>query len=234
MKVAIILYGQTRNLHISTKSWVFDKMWDCHYFISTWSVTKQFSDRMKGLQFIKNIDEEYIKNCLPNSTIQILDEEKIVIDNNNLNTNANKSLFHIKNAFEMVKNSLENYDFVLLTRSDQYFTFGDDLQKFDLSQYKNCETIFGTSPIIINNGENHINDIFFFGSFGIMELLIKNLNYEENNGLHKYFADKFINLNIKVEPNSLGLSNVTVRPNALELKEFEINFDTLNQKSIKW
>lgn len=233
MKVAIILYGQTRNLHISVKSWIFHQVWDCDYYVSTWSITKQFSDRMPGIQYIKKIDEEYIKKCIHNSNIQIYDEESEIRNVDYLNTNANKSLFHIKKAFNAIKNSNVKYDFIILTRSDQYFTFGKD-SKHDISQYKYTKTIFGMGKMFKQNGENHINDIFFIGPYQIMEYLIENLDYRPNNGLHTYFANKFIELGIDFHPDILGISNVTVRPNALELKDYEINFDSLNEKSIRW
>lgn len=231
MKVAILLYGQMRNLNISIKSWDFMNHWDCDFYVSSWTKTTQYDKNLTAITQHEIIDYDYIKKYLKNSVIDLLDETEINEKYKLNNINAKKMMFHIKNAYDKMIMTKKKYDFIFLIRSDLYFRFHISLQ--DFFKFKEENTIYCLNELEFFYGNPWANDLYFWGNFDTISKFINSIDFNTNLGPHNYFGRLFIDLNIKIK-NEQFLDVVIIRPNSLTLKDNEINFENILKNTLSW
>jgi hypothetical protein len=221
MKTAIIVYGQTRFLEISVKSWDFINKWDCKFYVSTW-INSQIST------YHEIISEEKIKKYLKNSVVNIFDENKINIDYTLNDINHKKMKFHIKNSLKMIKESNEKYDFLFLMRSDHFFRFNENIK--NIFKYNGKNILYCLGELKTFNGIPWINDMIFWGEFDTVSKFIESIEINNDIGQHIYFAKLVNELNFEIK-NLEILDVAIVRYNSLSLPENEINFEKIIEKS---
>ena len=119
MKIAVLIYGMYREFDIAISSWDFLKKLDCDVYFSTWSTSKQ---RNKKLDIIvdEEVTEKRILDHVKNARISISDDIFSEL------TNPEKMIFHWKSGLEMIKKHNIKYDYLMLTRPDNYFAFNID------------------------------------------------------------------------------------------------------------
>lgn len=229
MKIAVLVYGMYREFDIAFKSWNFLEKFDCDVYFSTWTRSKQKNNRL-GIVIDETIDINRILEKIPNAKIAIEDDVYSHLHN------AEKMIFHWKKCLNMVENSNINYDYLILTRPDNFTIF--NLNENDLIQNFAEDKIYGLDQIIKNNDDLFVQDIFFIGKFNTMIKLIKNIpekiDVNENNGSIHFHLSKHILLNgLSVEkiPN---LVVVTVRANARDLKGSNIDVNKIFEKTMEW
>jgi hypothetical protein len=230
MKIAVIVYGMYREFDIAVKSWDFLNRFDCDVYFSTWSKSLQKNKKL-GIIINEDVNEERILRHIPNAKISIID------DNFDDLLRSEKMIFHWKRALDMLLKSSIKYDYIILSRSDNYIHFNID-ENF-IKNTIQSDKIYGLAEMeIINDYEVSIQDIFFMGKFEeikkIIESIPSNLCHEEFDGSIHYHLAKHILLNkltVEVLPN---VEVVVVRGNARELTPNEINIDNLAKKHNEW
>lgn len=231
MKVAIIVFGQIRHLHISVKSWDFMNYWDCDFYISGWEKTTQTGNKSNVFFESEIIDSNYIKQYLKNSTVELFEEDYTSRKYNLCDSNSKKMMFHIKNAYSQIEKSGEKYDFIFLIRSDEFFSFLKDYH--DFFKFNKDDTIYALNEIEFFNGKPWVNDLYFWGRFNVMSKFINSIDYNSNVGTHEYFGKLFVDLDIKIKNEHL-LDVVLVRPNSLSLENDELNFENILKNTLAW
>jgi hypothetical protein len=229
MKIAVLIYGMYREFDIAISSWDFLKKLDCDVYFSTWSTSKQ---RNKKLDIIvdEEVTEKRILDHVKNARISISDDIFSEL------TNPEKMIFHWKSGLEMIKKHNIKYDYLMLTRPDNYFAFNIDDSYTGMNF--SGDSIYGLEEIRNTDDELFIQDIFFLGKFELMQRLIENiprrLNKKEYNGsIHHHLAKHILlnGLEVKKIPK---ISVVTVRANSRQLNKEEISIDTIFKKTMDW
>lgn len=233
-KVAVLLYGQLRELNIGVKSWKFKDKIDCDFYVSTWDKTKVESGSLNVIDEV-DVTEEDILKSLPNAKISIVNETDFFDDTQypQLCIKPIKVAFHMKNALRMVRESGVKYDFIMLTRSDMFLTFNFPYTEFFSMNKKNV--IYGISKILKNPPENElfIIDTFFYGEFETMSNFIRTL---PNNlgGMHTELSKHILQLGYDVVPLGTRMDCITIRPNCRELKDEELTRQNIAIKQLEW
>jgi hypothetical protein len=229
MKVATLVYGMYREFDIASKSWSFIKNLDSDIYFSTWSHSKQYNKRLDIL-IDETVREEQILTKFPHANVSILEDKDVEL------TNTQKMVFHWKNCLSMLEDSGKEYDYLILTRPDNYVIFNHN--KNDLKHKSSNDRIYGLEEIKRDGEELFIQDIFFMGTYECISKLIRNLPTKNDvNGFDGYIhhnLSKQILLNDMFVEKIDGLSVVTVRANARELKENEININNIFKKTMEW
>lgn len=229
MKIAVLVYGMYREFDIAFKSWDFIDKFNCDVYISTWSKSKQINNRL-GIFIDETVDEQRILNKIPNAIISIKDDTF-----QNL-TNHEKIIFHWKTALQLIVNSNIYYDFLIITRPDNYINFNVTLD--ELKKLSNTDKIYGLEPIRTVNDSLFLQDIFFIGNFLLIKKLIDNLpqklDLSEFNGeIHHHLAKHVLlnNLDVDVIDN---VNAITVRANCRNLSNDEMNINNIYKKLLEW
>lgn len=228
MKIAVLVCGMYREFDIAVKSWNFIHELECDVYFSTWNKSKQKNSKL-GIVVDEDINEDRIKNHIPNATISILNDE-----NYNHLRNPEKLIFHWKRCLEMIENNQVKYDMIILTRPDNYTIFG--MGSDEILKYNKKDRIYGLEEIKNEGYGMFIQDIFFMGDYEIMSNLIKTIpnkfNTNEAGGsIHYHLSKHVIDCNLIVEPID-RLYVVTVRANSRELKEITLN--SIFEKTMIW
>jgi hypothetical protein len=233
MKVAVIIYGQLRELDISIKSWDFIKILDCDFYFSNWSKTYVQSGNL-GIKDIRYIDKQDILKNIPNAKINIINEDdyfpyEIYKD---ADYKSARVVFHMKNALRMIKESGIKYDYIMLTRSDMFLKFNFPIS--DLYKMNDKDKIYGITDIHINDkNQLFMFDCFFFGDYGVMSRMIRNIPYNLD-GMHTGLAEHIQQCGLKVVGLGGSLDCIPIRPNCRNLKDEELTPKNISQKSIEW
>lgn len=231
MKIAIFIYGEFREFDTVIKYWDFLEKFDNDIYLSTWDYSLQINNKL-GIRRERTVTDEMIKSVLPNSNYSILKESDYFEDYQNISikNRAWRVSMHWKNCLRMMKESGKVYDFIMLTRTDNYTIF--ELTEEQLSKLNRVDAIYGLSSIYLYKPKSYfVQDMFFLGDSNIMSNLIDNLPLNLSS-LHDGLSEHIINSNLYVEP--IGCVNVTpYRPNCLN-KNFPINFDSICDKHREW
>lgn len=231
-RIAVLIYGQYRELDIAVRSWDFQDKFYCDFYFSLWDKTKMLSrEKNENVEFYVN--EQMVKNHIPNAKVSIL-KEVDVFEDTLYNKNLNKSLraiYHMKNCLKMVEESRINYDNIMLTRTDQYMTSFVEYENFPSLSNENY--IYGLSNIWSVHGKPFIIDTFLFGQYYTMKKFIENLPIGDDVGLHDDIPKVADELGITIKKIE-NFDCTIVRPNCRELKGEEINHITISQKCLEW
>lgn len=233
MRIAVLIYGQYRELDIAVKSWTFREKYYCDFYFSLWDKTHMFSrDRKKNFEI--SVNEKIVKDLIPNAEVCILKESDyfdVNLENREKFNKPQRAIFHMKNCLKMVENSKINYDNIMLTRTDQFMTSPDNFGSFP----KLCKhnIIYGLSEFKILKEENFIIDTFLFGQYYTMKKFIENIPIHNNSSLHKDLPDTAISLNIQIKLME-NFDATIIRPNCREIPENELNHFTISAKCIEW
>ncbi len=231
MKIAVLVYGMYREFDIAVTSWSFLKKFDCDVYFSTWSRSKQKNKRL-GILIDEDVTEKRILSHIEGTTILISDDIFSEL------TNPEKMIFHWKSGLEMIKKRSIKYDYIMLTRPDNYFDFNLYAEDINSERDLTEESIYGLEEIRNNGEELFVQDIFFLGKFDLMKKLIENIpqrlnNVEHNGSIHHHLAKHILlnGLKVKKIPRT---SVVTVRANSRQLNKEEISINTIFQKTMDW
>ncbi len=231
MKIAILVYGMYREFDIAVTSWNFLSKFDCEVYFSTWSRSKQ---KNKKLDIIidEEVTEKRILDHIKDANVLILDDVFSEL------TNPEKMIFHWKSGLKMIKKSGIIYDYIMLTRPDNYFDFNFDFENINSDEDLREGSVYGLEEIRNNGEELFIQDIFFFGKYDLIEKLIDNIperldGNECNGSMHHHLAKHILLSEIKIKkiPRT---SVVTVRANSRQLNKEEISINTIFQKTMDW
>jgi hypothetical protein len=243
MKIAVFVYGMYREFDVAVKSWDFLFKMDCDFYFSTWS--KSTILHYPTNTFIeKPVTIEMITNHIPNAKVELLDEEKYMIDNENVKddynnklVNSEKMIHHWKNCLKMCKNSGIKYDQIMLMRPDGYF-----LIKFpyeNLIKFNRDNILYGKgNGIQINHDLTHtINDVFFIGNEStisrFIEVLPNKLDKFNGNNIHSELSESIL-LNKFFYVGIIGFDSYIIRPNIVELNGIDLNEENLHLKLYEW
>jgi hypothetical protein len=234
MKIAVIVYGQVRLFDITVKSWDFKNHYDCDFYFSTWDKTEMESGNL-GIKYEEFVDENVIRKHIPDAKIHILKESDFFDSTYPANipyTKTMKTVFHMKNALRMIRESGIHYDMIILMRPDQYLTFYTSFTVLENFCEKN--KIYGLSKLyLMGPPDPFVIDTFFCGGFDEISHLVRTLpNTLE--GMHKELGVHILNTNLELVDCNTLLNNTSVRPNCRDLKDDEINHNNIAQKMIEW
>lgn len=231
MKIAVFIYGEFREFDTVIKYWDFLDKINHDIYLSTWDYSLQINEKL-GIFREKHINEDMIKSILPNCEFSILKESDYFEDTEDIKI-KNRSWrvsVHWKKCLELLEKSGKEYDFIMLTRTDNFtiYRLNDEL----LSQLNRIDTVYGLSYIYLQAPKKFfVQDMFFLGDFKIMSNFIKTFP-EYPISLHEGISEHIMDLNLYIEP--IGHVNVTAfRPNCLGLKH-ELTFDDVANKHIQW
>jgi hypothetical protein len=228
MNIGVLVYGMYREFDIAFQSWDFIKKMNCDVFFSTWSTSKQINKRL-NITVDETVTPQRVLSKVPNASLSILE------DNLRSYTNPEKMIFHWKNCLELVKKSGKKYDYLILTRPDNYILFNLTVNELRNLSYENV--IYGLDNIVDDGKEKFIQDIFFMGSYDSISKLINCVpsksNSEGYNNIHNFLAKHILLNNLTVEKVE-KISATTVRPNARELTLQEINISNIFKKAMEW
>lgn len=233
MKVAVLIYGQLRELPIGVQSWKFKDELDCDYYFSVWDKVKMKSENL-NVTVEYEITENDILNYVPSAKIEIHDESVVFEQQTeHYPPKSHKAAYHIKNAFKMLEESGEKYDFIMLTRSDMFLHYLFSWK--DFLSFNNENTIYAVRDMY-NNSKNDkllVYDTFFYGNFDVMSNLIKNIPINLM-GMHEELAEIIINCGYNVIGLMGKFSCITIRPNCRELKGDDLNHLNVAKKMVEW
>ncbi len=231
MKIAIFIYGEFREFDTVIKYWDFLEKFDNDIYLSTWDYSLQINNKL-GIRRERIITDEMIKSVLPNSKYSILKESDYFEDYQNISikNRAWRVSMHWKNCLRMMKEFGKEYDFIMLTRTDNYTIF--DLTEEKLCKLNRVDTIYGLQNVYLYKPKSFfVQDMFFLGDSNIISNFIDTLPLKLSS-LHNGLSEHIINSNLYVE--RIDCINITpYRPNCLN-KNFDINFETINDKNLEW
>lgn len=233
MRIAVLVYGQYRELDIAIKSWGFKDKYYCDFYFSLWDKTLMKS-RNTGEKVEIGINETMVKSYIPNAVVSLLNEKDFFDDTSNDNIAVNKSqraIFHMMNCMKLVDQSKINYDNIILTRTDQFMSSEDNFDTFKTLNEENV--IYGISEIWELDGNKFMMDTFLFAQYYTMKKFIENLPRHKDVGLHNNMPSTIINLNMFLKTIDKFRSTI-VRPNCRNLHEDELNYDMVCKKCIEW
>lgn len=232
MKVAVLVYGEFREFDTVIKYWDFLDNFNHDIFLSTWDYSLQINNKL-GIYRERFITDEMIKSILPNSKFSILKESDYFDDHKNITmkNSASRVSLHWKNCLRLLEESGGNYDFIILTRTDNFTVF--NLTSEEISQLKRDNVIYGlTSVYLCSPKEFFVQDMFFIGDFKNMSNFIKTIPVDLS-GLHHGLSEHIINSNLYVEPIERGVNVTPYRPNCL-YTNLKLDFGTVSNKHIEW
>lgn len=233
MRIAVLIYGQYRELDIAVKSWVFKDLFYTDFYFSLWDKTTMKSNNTEE-KFEIMVNEEMIKKIIPNATVSILKENEYfeTISNDMIYVNkSQRAICHMKNCLKLVENSRINYDNIMLTRTDQFMTSYDNYESFSNLSKEN--EIYGLSEIYNVHEEKFMIDTFLFGQYYTIKKFIEKLPNHDKVGLHKDMAQTIIDTGINLKKIEKFVCTL-VRPNCRELNDFELNHETISKKMLEW
>ncbi len=242
-KIAVIVYGQYRDFEIAQKSWGFLNDLGCDFYFSTWSRTCNVHWH-ENVEY-RTVTKDMILKFYPNAQVSILDEEtyQIILSEmfnipNYAQKKSEKMIFHWKNGLKMIKDSRKPYSQLILTRFDNFFSTTLTPQDFyklieDNKIYNNTRGLF------LNERNTYtIDDLFFISKFNFLQNFIESLGSSIGPvNIHDYLAKKIIDLGYDAHQlceNHTDFDVCVVRPNVKELKEEEININTVNKKYLTY
>ena len=231
-KVAVLVNGELRQFDIAYSTWRFKDELNCDFYFSTWDTVKQ-SNANLDISIEETISEKSITKFIPNANIQIFNRDDYDFPNDTFYHN-DKFLFHIKNSYIKMKQSGIDYDFIMMTRPDNYKTYDYSYEKF--KYLTDSGAIYGLTPIQLGNRPSTnefsvVVDYLFFGTYDTMSKMIESLPNSVSSNIHVFWAHHFMNLDLYVKRID-GFNLNVLRPNIRE--KDTINMHTVHQAFIEW
>ena len=204
-KAAILLFGMYREfVEMRDKSKIVEEFYDCDYYMSTWSKSKQ---KYINCDEYKEIDvtPDKITNYLPDCVFEILNQEEI-FPTTPVSLNANYIYFHWQNVYRLMEETGKEYDIVFLIRPDNDISLNYESKDKVLKWVENHEDVlYGPSYIkilSINPFSYFTEDAFLLASPKIIGNIIKtlpdmrdvNFTFNGHYNSHKFLSDHLINL----------------------------------------
>lgn len=232
MKVAVLVSGMLRQFDIAVQTWRFKEELDCDFYFSTWNKSIQKNENL-GIDIIEDVIESDITKHIQNANIQILNQQDYEFPGDVYYHN-DKFLFHIKNSFKMMKESGIKYDYIMMTRSDNYKSY-DKLYEHFLS-LNTDGAIWGLVPIMLGNRPSTkewsiVSDYFFFGKYEYMSNMIETIPDSVSDNIHQFWAHHFMDLNYFCKQID-GLNINVVRPNVIGLEDVDMGL--VHRKFLEW
>ena len=214
MKIAIGLYGVTRNFNNTFTQWDLP-YWKNHnldFYCSTWNTSRDRGLRPNDVSAV-TITNQYILEELPNSNISIFDEYLVGWTTDSFF----KWNFHIRNILLEIKKSNIKYDKVILIRFDGILD--TVISGKDLNKILNSTDMIGLQNAWLSKKIPYSGDYGFIGNFDDLYNLFGHLgfpkasfmeerlkyNYDENHNILGRF------LKIYVDESNLKTGNITIR-----------------------
>ena len=204
-KAAILLFGMYREfVEMRDKSKIVEEFYDCDYYMSTWSKSKQ---KYINCDEYKEIDvtPDKITNYLPDCIFEILNQEEI-FPTTPVSLNANYIYFHWQNVYRLMEETGKEYDIVFLIRPDNDISLNYESKDKVLKWVENHEDVlYGPSFMKIlsfNPFSYFTEDAFLLASPKIIGNIIKtlpdmrdvNFTFNGHYNSHKFLSDHLINL----------------------------------------
>jgi hypothetical protein len=232
MKTAIFVYGQYRDFDVVVKSWNFLNNLDCDVYFSTWDKSHQENPAL-NYYIEKDVTEDMILKYVPNAKISILNEKNHYGNKLLQTSNPEKMIFHFKKCLEMSKESNIKYDFIMLTRTDNFIKCNFPSENFYLMNKK--DRIYGTNSVELCGPKKFfVMDIFFWGDYDVMSNFINTLK-DNTKDIHNGLAEHIFESNLFVESTSDKIFIASVRGNIKELNEEEqLIQELVFLKTIDW
>ena len=204
-KAAILLFGMYREfVEMRDKSKIVEEFYDCDYYMSTWSKSKQKyvnCDEFKEIDVTPNKITDYLPNCV----FEILNQEEI-FPTTPVGLNANYLYFHWQNVYRLMEETGKEYDIIFLIRPDNDISLNYESKDEVLKWVENHEDVlYGSSYIkimSINPFTYSTEDAFLLASPKIIGNIIKtlpdmrdlNFTFNGHYNSHKFLSDHLINL----------------------------------------
>ena len=215
-KAAILLFGMYREfVEMRDKSKIVEEFYDCDYYMSTWSKSKQ---KYINCDEYKEIDvtPDKITNYLPDCVFEILNQEEI-FPTTPVSLNANYIYFHWQNVYRLMEETGKEYDIVFLIRPDNDISLNYESKDKVLKWVENHEDVlYGPSYIkimSINPFTYSTEDAFLLASPKIIGNIIKTLpdmtdvTLDFGISSHIYLANHMIKIGTRPTSNHPFSSN---------------------------
>jgi hypothetical protein len=227
MKIAVLVFGEYRELDNAIKSWGFLNEFDCDVYFSTWNVSKQIKDDL-NINIVEEVTTQRILNHIPNATISIKNEDDVQF----LNGNTQKMFYHWKESFNMMRDSNKDYDTIMLLRPDLHFELNDHSI---FEQMCEPNTLYSNRLI---NASGYVppkpyllTDTFYYGNYNDMFKFIDGLDIVSSEvNPHKQLYKLSTNLNLKVQIVDFDI--LIMRPTLRGVEP--LTFDIISEKFYEW
>jgi hypothetical protein len=199
-KIAVIAYGEYREFETAVNSWPFINSDEYDVFISTWNISKYENEKL-NINLNEIVDIDKIKSIIPTSTVSILNVDEYIRIYEL--PNIYKMFFHWNNGLNLIENSGNLYDYIILTRMDSFF-IKKTMNAIDEIKSLKLYTLYGDSEINLNTLFPTTQDIFFIGHYNIISNFIRNIMYSPISfGIHETIADWVLLNDIKLERQNM-------------------------------
>jgi hypothetical protein len=224
-QLALLVGGEFREFRSCYASWNELISLDHDLFFSTWSTSSEFNKGL-GINIGEPVTEAIIKSVASHAVVSVIDKVNLESTNN--------LLYHWRNAFQLMYQSLHQYDTVMLIRPDLF------LKTHHIEDYiKNIldDRIYGVSTVhqLPPPDIMYVNDSLFFGKTKNMVNAFMSIPYYglEYKSIHYHLAKHFVNADIFVEQIPVSLFDYTIFRSSMRGYE-GLNINELRDQSVKW
>lgn len=175
-KLAVLTWGMLREFEYAHKSWTFLNDIEYDIFFSVWDKSYEANNEIKD--DIKDVTIETILQYFPNAITNIESENNV-----DFQTNMKRVEYHWKKLFNLLEQSIYEYEYVLLLRPDSY------IEEHGFSEYINNindEHLHGLSIIHHTPAPSYhfVQDCLFVGKTKPIKDIFLSLNLPD---LHTYY-----------------------------------------------
>ena len=227
MRIAVLVFGEYRELNIAIKSWKFLNEFDCDVYFSTWDKSIQIRDDL-NINIIEDITLEIILNRIPNAIVSIKNQDDVQF----LNGNTQKMFYHWKESFKLMKESNKHYDSIMLLRPDLHFELNDHSVFNNLTEDKTlyCNKLINASGYV-SPKPFLLTDTFYFGNYNDMSQFINELDIVSSEvNPHKQLYKLSTKLGLKTK--IVDFEILIVRPTLRKITSPSI--ETIREKFNEW
>lgn len=169
MKIAVLISGEYRAFDICRPTMEFLNDPNVDVYISTWEQTIHNVPKIKK-HYVEKITVERIKDDLNRDAMIKVDKIDVLL---NLPVKCSvPMIYRWKQGMEMIKKSGIHYDYIIITRTDLFFSRSRGIESISFHQFKN--TLGSTW-----SGTEFLNDLFLISSYKKIEELIENISIDE-------------------------------------------------------
>jgi hypothetical protein len=234
MKIAVLVFGMYREFDIAIRSWDFIKKFKCDVYMSTWARSIQSSE-VHRIVVDEIITKDTILKKLPTATVSVKND--ILTDM----SNAEKAVFHWKCGLNMIQKSNKVYDYLILTRTDNFIEF--QLDHSDLMKKTDKDTLYGLGEAQLSDNSTydtqgplhgyHVQDIFLMGNYYEMSNFIKKFPTKFSESTHYEMAKQISLQNLKFKSLD-SVCCITIRPNCRKVPINELHGGMVYDKLMEW
>lgn len=227
MRIAVLVFGEYRELDIAIKSWKFLNEYDCDVYVSTWDKSIQIRNDL-NINIIEDVTLDRILNQLPNATVSIKNQDDVGF----LNGNTQKMFYHWKESFRLMKESNKHYDSIMLLRPDLHFELNDHSIFRELNEIDTlyCNKLINASGYV-SPKPFLLTDTFYFGNHNEMCKFISELDVVSSEvNPHKQLYKLSTKLGLKTKIVDFDI--IIMRPTLREITSPSI--ETIREKFYEW